>query len=606
MKKRNWIIGALALAAAAALAVLTLTGPGGSGAENKNGKWAGKSPEEIVSSLTLSQKAAQMVLPACYNVTERMMRENGYGGILSQGERLDAAGWRAYVDRFQQAALASPAGIPYLYGQDDVHGVNYARGTVIFPHNIGLGAADDEELTCQAGKITADEALQCHMLWNYAPCVAQSADPRWGRTYESYGADLDVIRRLSAAYTRGFVEMGGVICAKHFLADGNVRYGTGENPAMGMLLDRGNAELGEEEIAALLEVYKAQIDAGAQTVMISHSALNGVKMHENAKYIRYLKNEMGFQGFIVSDWDSVQNTSPRTYYDQVVTSVNAGIDMLMEVERFEEARQIIVQAVEKGDIAPERVDDAVTRILRVKKNAGILDDPLGEKLKTSGETGSAAAREVARKLVEKSLVLVKNEGNVLPLKAGASVYVLGPAADDASAQCGGWTVEWNGSPEKRIPGVTTLLEGLREAAKECGVTVLTDEKDAEKADAVLLFVGEKAYAEWNGDTPDLALCGRCGLPGNSLAIRKAKELNKPTVACIVAGRQVLIGDYEQDWDGIVMCYLPGSEGQGVANVLLGKADFTGRLPSPWYTSVRQIGTEECWLEKGFGLAMGLQ
>ena len=154
--------------------------------------------------------------------------------------------------------------------------------------------------------------------------------------------------------------------------------------------------------------------------------------------------------------------------------------------------------------------------------------------------------------------------------------------------------------------MTTLLQGLREAAKECGVTVLTDEKDAEKADAVLLFVGEKAYAEWNGDTPDLALCGRCGLPGNSLAIRKAKELNKPTVACIVAGRQVLIGDYEQDWDGIVMCYLPGSEGQGVANVLLGKTDFTGRLPSPWYASTRQIGTEECWLEKGFGLAMGLQ
>lgn len=564
--------------------------------------YADMSAEAITDTLTLEQKAAQMVQPAVYNVTEADMLENCYGSILSKAESVTYDKWQKIVDGYQKAALYSDAAIPYLYGQDDVHGVNYCVNAVIFPHNIGIGAANNPDLTYQMGLATADEAKLCHMLWNFAPCVAQSVDPRWGRTYESYGSDLEMIDALSTSYTKGLIDGGVVACAKHFFADGNVLYGTGEDSDAERLIDRGDAVLSDEEIAELLAVYQAQIDAGVQTIMISHSSVNGVKMHEYAEYIQMLKNEMGFDGFIVSDWNSVQNTSPSTYKEQVITSVNAGIDMLMEVDNFEEAKQIIIDAVKEGDISQERVDDAVARIIQVKIDEGIFEDPLCEELETvQSETGSEEYRALAEQLVEESLVLLKNEGDVLPLKEGMSVYITGPAADNAQAQCGGWTIDWNSSPSDYILGVTTILEGFKEKADEYGITVITDEAEAENADVVLLAVGEQSYAEWYGDTPDLELCGELGLEGNEEAINEVRELDKPTIACIAAGRQVLIDDYYDDWDSVVMCYLPGSEGQGIADVLCGGADFKGKLPSPWYSSTEQIGTEECWLEKGYGM-----
>lgn len=562
-------------------------------------------PEEIVSKLTLEQKAAQMVQPACYNVDEKKMKEHDYGSILSKSSTLYYYEWQNYVDGFQNRAISSESGIPYLYGQDDVHGVNYCLNSVIFPHNIGMGAANDPELMYKVGQITADEAKLCHMLWNFSPCVAQSVDPRWGRTYESYGSDLEIIKSLSVAYTKGLKDGGVVACAKHFFADGNVVYGSGEDSDVSRLIDRGDSVLSDAEIQELLSVYQAQIDAGVQTIMISHSSLNGVKMHENAQYIQYLKNEMGFEGFIVSDWNSIQNTSPETYYDQVVTSVNAGIDMLMEVDSFDEAMYDIINAVKAGDITQERVDDAVTRIIRVKKEAGIFDDPFFENLETvKSETGSEEYRAVAKQLVEESLVLVKNKGNVLPLKEGCKVYMTGPAMDNAPAQCGGWTIDWNKSQIEKIEGVTTILDGFMSVATEKGITVTTDSDEAEDADVILLVVGEDAYAEWNGDTPDLDLCGELGLKDNEKAIKAAAKLKKkkiPVVTLIVAGRNVLISEYEEDWDGIVMCYLPGSEGDGVAEVVCGNAPFSGKLPSPWYGSLEEIGTEECMYPKGFGL-----
>ena len=558
--------------------------------------YAALSPEEITASLSLEQKASQMVQPACYMTDPDMMKANCYGSVLSKPTAFTYTEWADYVNDFQRAALESEAAIPFVYGQDDVHGVNYCSGAVIFPHNIGLGAANDEELMYEMGQITADEAKLCHMLWNFSPCVAQSVDPRWGRTYESYGSDLETIKKLSNAYVKGMLDGGLIACAKHYFGDGNVVFGTGENSDVARLIDRGDAQLTDDQIQELLDVYKSLIDTGVQTIMISHSSLNGVKMHENKEYIDILKSDFGFEGFIVSDWDSVQNTSPSTYYDQVVTSVNAGIDMLMEVERYDEARDIIVEAVGKGDIEESRVDDAVTRIIKVKKDAGIFDDPYGDALETKqSETGSDEYRQVAEKLVEKSQVLIKNENNILPFKSGTSVYVMGPAADDKSAQCGGWTLEWNESPTPDIPGVTSILEGFEEKAGEYGINLITDEKQAKDADVILLVVGEQAYAEWNGDTDDMDLCGPLGLYGNAEAIEKAKSFGKPIVTCIVAGRNVFIDKYANDWDGIVMSYLPGSEGQGVANVLCGGAEFTGKLPSPWYSSTDQIGTGNAWI-----------
>ena len=569
-------------------------------------QYASMSPEEIVAGMTLEQKTAQMVQPAVYNVSAKTMKENDYGSILSTTDCIDAAKWRKTVDDLQNAAIRSEAGIPYIYGQDDVHGVNYCRNAVYFPHNIGQGAANDEELAYQVGLITADEAKLCHMLWNFSPCVAQSVDPRWGRTYESYGSDLETITKLSTAYTKGLIDGGLVACTKHFFADGNVVYGTGEKSDIDRLIDRGDSQLSDAEIAELLKVYQAQIDAGVQTIMISHSSLNGVKMHENKEYIMKLKDEMGFEGFIVSDWDSVGNTSGSSYKEQIITSVNAGIDMLMETERFEEARDIIIDAVESGDISQERVDDAVTRIIKVKKNAGLFDDPLLENIKTEQqETGSPEYRAVAEQLVEKSLVLLKNNKEVLPFKEGTKIYITGPASDNGQAQCGGWTMSWDGAPTEDIPGVTTILEAFEEYADDYGIEVITDDKKAADADAVLLCVGEQAYAEWNGDTEDLALCGSLGLDGNAAAIKEAKKLGKPTVTCIVAGRNVILDEKDYDgWDSVVMCYLPGSEGKGISDVLCGCADFTGKLPSDWYGSLDQIGTDKCFLGRGYGLSYG--
>ncbi len=569
-------------------------------------KYASMTPEEIVGELTLEQKVAQMLQPAVYNITEDDMLANDYGSILSQTVCLDAASCREIVDGFQQSAVESEAGIPYVYGQDDVHGVNYCLNAVYFPHNIGQGAANNEELAYQVGLITADEAKLCHWLWNFSPCVAQSVDPRWGRTYESYGSDIETIKKLSTAYTKGLIDGGLIACAKHFFADGNVVYGTGEQTEYDMLIDRGDAQLTDAEIAEQLEIYQELIDAGVQTIMISHSSLNGVKMHENKEYIMKLKDEMGFEGFIVSDWGSVGNISGSTYEDQVIKSVNAGIDMLMETDRFAEAYDIIIDAVNSGEISEERINDAVTRIIRVKKNAGIFDDPLFENLETEQkETGSLDYRKVAEQLVEESLVLLKNDNSVLPLKEGAKVYITGPAADNGQVQCGGWTIDWNGAYSAEVEGVTTIQEAFERYADDYGIEVITDSEEAENADVVLLCVGEQSYAEWNGDTEDLELCGKLGLAENDEAIEEVKELDKPTVTCIVAGRNVILDseDYA-DWDSVVMCYLPGSEGKGISDVLCGCADFTGSLPAPWYGSIDQIGTEECFLEYGYGLSYG--
>ena len=221
------------------------------------------------------------------------------------------------------------------------------------------------------------------------------------------------------------------------------------------------------------------------------------------------------------------------------------------------------------------------------------------------ETGSIEYREIAEKLVEESLVLVKNDSNVLPLKEGTKVYITGPAADDASAQCGGWTIEWNGSSEKDIEGVTTIRDAFECYAEDYGIDIITNKEEAQNADVVLLCVGEEAYAEWNGDTTDLELCGALGLPDNRKAIEEAKKLGKPTVVCIIAGRNVIIDPADFDgWDSVVMCYLPGSEGKGISDVLCGCADFTGKLPSPWYGSTDQIGTDQSFLERGYGLSYG--
>ena len=567
-------------------------------------KYAGMTADEILAQLTLEQKICQMIQPAVYNINPNLMEEYDFGSVLSKTDGIDrgASEWKSLIRDFQRSALSSEAGVPFIYGQDDVHGVNYCRGAVLFPHNIGLGAANDEDLMYKIGAATADEAKIAGMLWNFAPCVAVSTDPRWGRTYESYSSDPEIVGNLGVAYVKGLQDNGIAACGKHFFADGAETWGTGEN---GFMIDRGDADLSDAETEALLDVYKRLVDAGAMTIMISHGSVGGVKMHENGKYISVLRSELGFDGMIVSDWESIHNISGKDFGEQMANAINAGIDMLMEPNMYRETFDAVLQGVKSGKISEERIDDAVRHILQFKIDAGIMDDPMQEALTTTQkECGSKEYRDLAIKAVEESLVLLKNDAAVLPLKDGISVYVTGPAAENAGAQCGGWTQSWN-APVGEVEGVTTIMTGLKEAAGEKKITIITDPARAAEADVTLLFVGEQPYAEWNGDSADISITGALALPENRSAIEEAKALRRdhgiPTVACIVAGRQVIIREELQDWDAAVMCYLPGSEGKGVANVLMGQAPFTGRLPMPWYGDVSEIGTDQCLFPVGYGL-----
>ena len=451
--------------------------------------FSGKSADDILAELTLEEKVWQMIQPAVYMADQNAMKQYDFGSILSKadGSYLSSSEWKALIREYQNAALESEAGIPFIYGQDDVHGVNYCRGAVIFPHNIGLGAANDAELAYQIGAATADEAKLTGMLWNFAPCVAVSTDPRWGRTYESYSSDPEIVGNLGEAYVKGLKDNGISACGKHFFADGAEAWGTGEN---GFMIDRGDANLTDEEADELLEVYRKLIDAGVPSIMISHGSVGGVKMHENGKYISMLRGELGFDGMIVSDWESIHNISGSNFSEQMANAINAGIDMLMEPNMYRETFEAVMEAVKSGAISEARIDDAVRHILQFKIESGVMDDPLQEAVTTvQNECGSDEYRSLAEKAVEESLVLLKNEDSVLPLKSGSTVYVIGPAMDNIGAQCGGWTESWN-APTRPIEGATTIIDGLREAAGEQNITIITDAAQAQRADLPLLFVGE--------------------------------------------------------------------------------------------------------------------
>lgn len=580
-----------------------------------NPAFEGLSPEEIVAQLSLDEKAAQMVQGQYSKLPSAEMEINCYGSVLSYDQSrwpsADLDEWKQITRDYQTAALMSTTRIPYIYGNDFIHGSFMSKGNVIFPQHINLGAANDEDLVFEMGVITGSEQLHLGMLWNFAPCVATAKDPRWGRTYESMSDDEGIVTKLSTAFVKGSLTQNVVPCAKHYLGEGYAVYGTGEDSGgVDRLIDRGDAQMNDEQIEATLQIYKSLIEAGVPSIMVSHSALNGVKMHENTDFILKLKDEYGFEGVVLSDWNSLQNCSGETYKENVILCVNAGVDMLMEADRYAEAKDMIVEGVLDGSIPMERVDDAVTRIIRMKQNAGLFDDPFLDGVEPSYEFNSEHSHEVARELAAKSMVPLKlPEEGPMKIESGKKVFVCGPAANDSGALCGGWTYVWQGSSDQDLDGEKwcvegpTILEALQEAAESDGYEIITDSARIEECDFVLLCVGEKPYAEWNGDTEDLSITGKLGLAGNEEAITLAKESGKPTLTLIVAGRNVLINDYIEDWDEIVMCYLPGSEGGNAAyDILTGKVDFYGRLPMPYYASIEQIGTEECWLARGFSAA----
>lgn len=564
----------------------------------------------LIGEMSVEEKAGQMLQGGRDVVGGEDLKTMGLGSVLSGGGSYPGnntiVDWDLMINKFQSYSLQSKLQIPMLYGVDAVHGLALLKKAVVYPHNISLGAANDPELMYEMGAAVAEEMKLAKILWNFSPCVAVNTDPRWGRTYECFSSDPLLVTVLADAYLRGQIDHGVIPSAKHYVADGGVVFGTGEGD---YLIDRGDAIISEDELRAThLPAYQTLIKSGVKIIMASFSSFNGIKVHEN-KYLLtdVLKGELGFKGFVVSDWEAVNGLSGSSYEENIELVINAGVDMLMEPLKYQDAWNSIVNSVNEGRISKERMDDAVSRILTVKIDMGLFDDPYMNNLSHEvTELGSAGYRELAKKLVEKSLVLLKNDNQALPLQKGQKVFVTGPAADNMGLQCGGWSLTWQGimdENQKKVTEGTTILEGLKEYAKTYGVEIITDKKKAKDADVVILAIGEIPYAEYNGDTADLSITGALAHPENAEAIEYANSLDKPVITLLVTGRNVLINEYLNDWDSIVMCYLPGSEGDGVASVLFGETPFTGKLPMPYYKSLGDIGNEAADLlyQVGYGL-----
>lgn len=566
--------------------------------------------ETLLASMTLEEKVGQMVQANRDNASAQEVNELGLGSILSGGGSYPGNNtpkeWTDMIIDYQNAAMKTDKQIPIIYGVDAVHGLALVKDAVVFPHNIGLGSANDPELMYEMGAAVAEEMKLIGVHWNFSPCVAVNTDPRWGRTYECFSSDHNIVTELAKAYIKGQEDHGIVPSAKHYVADGAAKYGTGPGD---FLIDQGDAIMSEDELReSQLVPYKELVDSGVKIIMASHSSWNGDKLHGHEYLLTdVLKEEFGFEGFVISDWESVSNLSDQSLEENIIKSVNAGVDMLMEPNNYAEVRTLLIEAVNNGKISEERINDAVSRILTVKKDIGLLDDPYMENVGHEvDEIGSEEYRNLAKELVEKSLVLLKNDNDILPLKEGKKIYVTGPAANDMGLQCGGWGLTWQGeidSAGTKVTKGTTILEGLTQYSEEYGYEIITEEERANEADIVLLAIGEMPYAEFLGDTSDLSITGEFAHKKNKEAIEYAESLGKPVVTLLVAGRNVIISEYVDSWDGIVMCYLPGSEGDGVASVLSGEIDFTGKLPMPYYKSVEDIGSEEAQMlyEFGYGL-----
>ena len=555
--------------------------------------------------MTLRQKIGQMTMAERGSVTPADVKRHALGAVLSGGgshpEGNAPGDWVAMNDAFWQAAVGDDdgPGVPILFGCDAVHGNNGVHGATVFPHNIGLGAAGDAELVASVARVTAREMLESGVDWNFAPMLAVAQDCRWGRTYESYGSDSGRAGEFGRAYVEALQGEGIVACAKHWVGDG----GTGRG------IDQGETTLPWDALEAThVSPYYPALEAGVMTVMVSFNSWNGEKCHGHRFLVtEVLKRRLGFEGLVVSDWDGVKYLH-EDYGTAVRRSVNAGLDMFMIPERWAEFIDTLEQEVRRGAVSGDRIDDAVRRILRTKLRHGLFDmpRPAARPGACAPCTGCAEHRDVARRAVRRSLVLLKNERDVLPLEPGARILVAGKNAHDLGNQCGGWTLSWQGDGgNERIVG-TTIWEGLRALAPNARLSADGGGADADPArdDVAVVVVGETPYAEGFGDirSGDDALVQAGSMvdglmnplepyarslaladvhPEDLACIRRIAARGVPVVVVLVSGRPLVVGPELDAASAFVAAWLPGTEGGGVAEVLCGGTDFTGRLPLPW-------------------------
>lgn len=581
--------------------------------------------DNILAEMSLEEKIGQMTQVDQRALEPTDIKRWFIGSVLSGGganpEPNNPRNWADMVFAFQKAALETRLGIPLMYGVDAVHGHSNVVGATIFPHNIGLGASGDSELVERIARATALEMSATGVFWNFAPCVAVPQDIRWGRTYEGYSEDTDLVTRLAEAYTFGL--QGGqkfgvpgttLACPKHFVGDGGTIWGssqvyewiTNNQQAVSerYMIDQGDTQIGEEQLRTIhLAPYIAAIEVGALSIMVSFSSWNGAKMHAHRRLLtEVLKGELGFKGFLVSDWQAIDQLSPN-YYDCVVTSINAGLDMVMVPFEYQRFISTLRQAVEAGDISRARIDDAVRRILFAKLKLGLFERKFGDEPEVE-ILGSGNHRLLAREAVRKSLVLLKNDNKALPVSKDITrILVAGPAADDIGQQCGGWTIEWQGQPGAITIG-TTLLEGLR-ATLPPETEILYD--PAGQFDALsgqptelgIAVLAEKPYAEGLGDQADLSLAAE-----DVALIERVRARCDKLVVVLFSGRPLILTDQLPLIDALVAAWLPGTEGQGVADVLCGDYPPTGRLSYNWPRTIMQIphkAGDQPLFPIGFGL-----
>ncbi|MET0273062.1 MAG: exo 1,3/1,4-beta-D-glucan glucohydrolase, partial [Phenylobacterium sp.] len=553
----------------------------------------------LMGRMSLEEKVGQLIQGDISGIRPEDLRDYPLGSILAGGDspplgapdRSPGAAWLATSRAFRAASLEARPGhtpIPVMFGVDAVHGNNNIIGATLFPHNIGLGAMRDPALIRRIGEATAREAAAVGIDWSFGPTVAVVRDDRWGRTYEGYSEDPEVVAAYAGELVTGLqgapsawpsIPAGRIAgSAKHFIGDGGTENGK----------DQGDNKASEAELVRVnAPAYASAIDAGVMTVMASFSGWQGVKMTGNQSLLTgVLKGRMGFDGFVVGDWNA-QGQVPGCTNESCPQAINAGMDMIMAPDSWKGLYRNTLAQVKSGEIPMARVDDAVRRILRVKVKAGLFGPrPLEGKL---AELGAPEHRAIARQAVRESLVLLKNNGSVLPIRGSARVLVAGDGADNVGKQAGGWTLSWQGTGNKpeHFPNSQSIWAGLREAITSAGgqAELKTDGAFTTKPDVAVVVFGEDPYAEFQGDRPTLEY--QAGAKSDLALLRRLKAQGIPVVAVFISGRPLWVNPELNAADAFVAAWLPGTEGGGVADVLVGdgqgkaRHDFRGKLSYSW-------------------------
>ncbi len=569
--------------------------------------------DSLLSIMTLDEKIGQMTQVEIRFIEPKDIQDLFIGSLLSGGGGIpslstiskemdmelnnDPNSWIEMYNGYQNYALKTRLGIPLIYGIDAVHGHNNVYGTTIFPHNIGLGCSMDPDLIEKVSYVTSIEVAATGLNWTFSPCLAIPMDERWGRHYEGFSESSELVTELGYSSIIGYQKSIAdnkpqiAACAKHFIGDGGTIWGTGRDGK----IDRGNTLISDEILNdILLPPYQKALEADVKTVMASYNSINGEKCHGSSFLFNdLLKQRLNFQGFVISDWRGIDELE-GDYKQDIITSVNAGIDMVMVPgdqiwggQPYRDFISLLKESVLEGSISMDRIDDAVRRILKVKFEIGLFEYPKADN-SLIHKVGSKEHRLIAREAVRKSLVLLKNENDILPLnKSYKEIHIAGLGADNIGIQCGGWTIEWQGK-EGNITQGTTIFNGIAKHIfdnnKDTKVTFSSDGTGAKNADLVIVVLSEKPYAEWHGDDDKLQLSNI-----EKELFNNVKAAGVPIISILLSGRPIIINDQLNKSDAFIAAWLPGTEaGDGIADILFGDFHPTGKLSFTWPKDITQV------------------